>query len=48
VAGADLPIPQHAYSPSWGHPPCRVTREIVPAPGPGAPAGDSARWTNVH
>ncbi|MEX2220558.1 MAG: hypothetical protein WEG40_02060 [Candidatus Rokuibacteriota bacterium] len=29
VAGADLPIPQHAYCPSWGHPPCRVTREIV-------------------
>ena len=34
VAGADLPIPQHAYCPSWGHPPCRVTREIVsPPPG---------------
>jgi hypothetical protein len=30
VAGADLPIPQHAYCPSWGHPPCRVTREIEP------------------
>ena len=29
VAGADLPIPQHAYCPSWGYPPCRVTREIV-------------------
>ena len=29
VAGADLPIPQHAYCPTWGHPPCRVTREIV-------------------
>ena len=29
VAGADLPIPQHAYCPSWGHPPCRITREIV-------------------
>jgi len=29
VAGAELPIPQHAYCPSWGHPPCRVTREIV-------------------
>jgi hypothetical protein len=28
VAGADLAIPQHAYCPSWGHPPCRVTREI--------------------
>ena len=36
VAGADLPIPQHAYCPSWGHPPCRVTREIVePAGRPG-------------
>jgi hypothetical protein len=33
VAGADLPIPQHAYCPSWGHPPCRVTREIVLAAG---------------
>ena len=29
VAGADLPIPQHVYCPSWGHPPCRVTREIA-------------------
>ena len=29
VAGADLPIPQHAYCPSWGYPPCRVTREIA-------------------
>ena len=29
VAGANLPIPQHVYCPSWGHPPCRVTREIV-------------------
>jgi hypothetical protein len=29
VAGADLPIPQHAYCPSWGHPPCRITREIA-------------------
>jgi len=28
VAGADLAIAQHAYCPSWGHPPCRVTREI--------------------
>ena len=28
VAGADLAIPQHAYLPSWGHPPCRITREI--------------------
>ena len=33
VAGADLPIPQHAYCPSWGHPPCRVTREILTAEG---------------
>jgi hypothetical protein len=32
VAGADLPIPQHAYCPSWGYPPCRITREIVSAP----------------
>ena len=32
VAGADLPVPQHAYCPSWGHPPCRVTREIADAP----------------
>ena len=30
VAGADLPIPQLAYFPSWGFPPCRVTREITP------------------
>jgi hypothetical protein len=36
VAGADLPIAQHAYCPSWGHPPCRVTREIV-LPSRGAP-----------
>jgi len=35
VAGADLPIPQHAYCPSWGHPPCRVTREIVSRPAGG-------------
>ena len=28
VAGADLAIPQLAYCPSWGFPPCRVTREI--------------------
>ena len=32
VAGADLPISQHAYCPTWGHPPCRVTREIVLPP----------------
>jgi hypothetical protein len=29
VAGADLPVPQHAYCPSWGFPPCRITREIA-------------------
>jgi hypothetical protein len=28
VAGADLAIPQLAYFPSWGFPPCRVTREV--------------------
>ena len=32
VAGADLAIPQLAYFPSWGFPPCRVTREITAAP----------------
>jgi hypothetical protein len=31
VAGADLAIPQLAYVPSWGFPPCRVTRPIAPA-----------------
>ena len=30
VAGADLAIPQLAYFPAWGFPPCRVTREIAP------------------
>ena len=35
VAGADLPIPQHVYCPSWGYPPCRVTREIVAPPAGG-------------
>ena len=29
VAGADLAIPQLAYFPSWGFPPCRITREIA-------------------
>jgi len=29
VAGADLAIPQLAYFPSWGFPPCRVTREVT-------------------
>ena len=28
VAGGDVPIPQCAYLPSWGFPPCRVAREI--------------------
>ena len=32
VAGADLAIPQLAYFPSWGFPPCRITREIAPLP----------------
>ena len=30
VAGGDLAIPQLAYFPSWGFPPCRLTREIAP------------------
>jgi hypothetical protein len=29
VAGADLAIPHLAYFPSWGFPPCRITREIA-------------------
>ena len=29
VAGGDLAIPQLAYFPSWGFPPCRLTREIA-------------------
>jgi hypothetical protein len=28
VAGGDLPIPQHVYFPSWGAPPCRISKEI--------------------
>jgi len=28
VAGGDLPIPQHVYFPSWGPPPCSITKEI--------------------
>jgi len=28
VAGGDVPIPQHAYCPSWGFPPARITREM--------------------
>ena len=31
VAGGDLAIPQLAYFPSWGFPPCRLTREIAPS-----------------
>jgi hypothetical protein len=32
VAGGDLPIPQNAYIPTWGFPPCRITRPIQAAP----------------
>ncbi len=28
VAGGDLHVPQHVYCPSWGFPPCRITRKI--------------------
>ncbi len=28
VAGGDIPIPQCAYFPSWGFPPCRVAKRI--------------------
>jgi hypothetical protein len=28
VAGGRIPIPQHVYFPSWGHPPCRVVRLV--------------------
>ena len=28
VAGGDVPIPQGAYLPSWGFPPCRVARRV--------------------
>jgi hypothetical protein len=28
VAGGDLPIPQHAYLPTWGFPPCRIVQRI--------------------
>lgn len=28
VAGGRIPIPQHVYFPSWGHPPCRVVRTV--------------------
>lgn len=33
VAGGNLPIPQHAYFPSWGFPPCRITKVIGSAGG---------------
>ncbi|MGH8012711.1 MAG: hypothetical protein ACREQ4_09450 [Candidatus Binataceae bacterium] len=29
VTGGDLPIAQHAYFPTWGFPPCRITKEII-------------------
>ena len=28
VAGGDIPIPQCAYFPSWGFPPCRIAKRI--------------------
>ena len=28
VAGGNVPIPQHAWCPSWGFPPARISREI--------------------
>ncbi|MDP6564859.1 MAG: hypothetical protein QF578_08540 [Alphaproteobacteria bacterium] len=35
VAGGDIPIPQCAYLPTWGFPPCRIARKIQgPADGP--------------
>lgn len=33
VAGSTVPIPQHAYCPSWGFPPACVTRPVVYPPG---------------
>lgn len=32
VAGGDIPIPQHVYFPSWGFPPCRITKRVAPPP----------------
>jgi hypothetical protein len=29
VAGGDLHVPQHAYLPTWGFPPCRITRRVA-------------------
>ncbi|MBT5193286.1 MAG: hypothetical protein HOM07_13130, partial [Rhodospirillaceae bacterium] len=28
VAGGDIPIPQCAYMPTWGFPPCRIAKKI--------------------
>jgi hypothetical protein len=28
VAGGDVPIAQHVYCPSWGFPPCSITRQV--------------------
>jgi hypothetical protein len=28
IAGGDLHVPQHAYLPTWGFPPCRITKSI--------------------
>ncbi len=28
IAGGTIPIPQHVYFPSWGFPPCCITREV--------------------
>ena len=29
VAGGDIPIPQSAYFPSWGFPPCRIAKQFA-------------------
>jgi hypothetical protein len=28
IAGGNLHIPQHAYLPTWGFPPCRITCRV--------------------
>ena len=28
IAGGDLHIPQNAYLPTWGFPPCRITLRV--------------------
>jgi len=28
IAGGNLHIPQHAYLPTWGFPPCRITQRV--------------------